>query len=32
MDKADLAYAEAKGCFAVLSPAVCEDFIHAYFH
>lgn len=32
MDEADVAYANAKGCFAIPDPAACEDLIHAYFH
>ena len=31
MDKAALEYAEAKDCFAVIDPAICEEFIYAYF-
>jgi len=32
MDEADVAYANAKGCFAIPGPAECEYLIHAYFH
>ncbi|KAH0044498.1 hypothetical protein KCU78_g388, partial [Aureobasidium melanogenum] len=31
MDKASMEYAEAKDCFAVIDPAICEEFIYAYF-